>query len=443
VRTLAQRGEMLERPLPHDADAERALLGSVLLDNSLLDEIAAALTPGDFYVRAHYHVFVAMIALRDSGVEINPFTLKNQLTAEGVFEQAGGLGFISGLSYGLPFGMRPRPLTSIVREKSYLRSLIKLANRLASDALEGEDPPSTIAASFEQALGELRAQAGEQGGAFRTFEEVSREAAAEYEKLARGVTRATPTGYLALDRATRGGVQPGDLWVVAALTGRGKSAWAIGAARQQASLGYPCAIVSREMTDFENFSRAISPLSGVPVWRIEPGLRPDDYDRLMDFCPALGALPIFINSRTPDVFEIRAQVKDLVRRESVRTLYVDYLQLMTAGVETRNATRAQEVATVSRVLKEIAIENGIGVVALAQFNRAAMGAREEKPQIHHLAESSSIEKDASVVIILDMEEQQPNTPERECKMRIAKHRNGPELTLDFIYQGDTLTFRAA
>jgi replicative DNA helicase len=177
------------------------------------------------------------------------------------------------------------------------------------------------------------------------------------------------------------------------------------------------------------------------MWKVKPGMYPDTFQALTEWRQPVSELPIFMNSSTANIFELRPLVRDLIRTQGIRSLFIDYLQLMSVNVETKNNTRAQEVATVSRVLKEIAMENQIGVFALAQFNRG--GAHNEHPELHHLAESSGIEKDASLVLILDMPQQKEMEANRPCTMRIAKHRNGPLLSLDYVYRGDILTFQEA
>lgn len=434
------RDELLERPLPNDAASERALLGAIILDNHLRDEAASLLAPDDFYVPANRRIYVAMLSLE--GVEINPITLGNYLKTQGEYEAVGGFPYISDLSHGLPRFSSVKTYAKLIREKSLLRQLIRLGSRLTSDALEGETEGRELLNQFDSALAEMRNRHGEASGGFRQFQEVAQDALEYYERLARGEHNAIPTGYSLLDKTARGGIHQGELWVVAALTGKGKSAWAIGAARQIAQQGNTVGIVSREMSDLENFIRAHSAVSGVPAWHISTGLRPWDYERLRDSASLVADLPIWIDSRTSNLYEIRSKVKDL-KRKGLTCLFVDYLQLLTVSKDAPYSTRAQEVAACSRILKEIAMDNQIGVFALAQFNR--MAAHNEKPEIHHLAESGNIEKDADLVLILDMEEQKAGEKlgERNCTMRIAKHRNGPLLSLKYRYSGDTLTFSEA
>lgn len=429
----------LEKSLPSDPESERAVLGSILLNNHLIRQAAANCQPDDFYSQTNRRIYTAMFALHDACVEINPVTICHQLEVTGT-KQQGDLAYCVGLTNGLPQFSNINIYVTILKQKKALRRFARLGADLSARAIDN-DEINELASYAEATAAEIRQQAGVTGGAFRSFSEVAEEALQQYERLHQGDSRAVPTGYADLDRATRGGIQPGELWVVAALTGKGKSAWAIGAARQQALLGFPCAFVSREMSDFENFARAHSAISGVPAWRIQPGMWPDDYHALMDTWDTARGLPIYINSRTANIFEIRSQVRELVHGTSkVRALFVDYVQLMGVTLDSRATTRAQEVATVSRVLKEIALECEIGVFALAQFNRYA--AHGERPEIHHLAESSGIEKDASLVLILDMAEPREGERLRDCKMRIAKHRNGPLLSLAYKYDGATLTFKS-
>lgn len=428
---------MLEKQLPNNVDTERAILGGIILSNKLADSVA--LQPDDFYLATHKKIFTAMLELSAANVEISPVTLASQLGAD--LAAVGGITYLSNLTHGVPQFSNVTPYVTTLKDKSALRKLAKLGDALTARALEEDETPGQIAAFVEEAAAEIRARSGAESAGFAPLPNAAGESEAYLEKLHHGDSSAILTGYSELDKVTRGGIQPGDLWVIASLTGKGKSAWAIGAARQQAERGVPVAFVSREMSTQENFNRIISAVSKVPVWAIKPGISTMDYDLLRQWLPVVGKLPIWMNSRTSNIFEIRSQVRDLVRREGVRTLFVDYLQLLSTNSDSKNSTRAQEVATVSRVLKEIAMDCGIGVFALAQFNRYA--AHGERPEIHHLAESSGIEKDASLVLILDMEEQTPGVGRRNCKMRIAKHRNGPLLTLDYVYNGDILTFESA
>lgn len=423
--------------IPHSAELEDLLLGSVLVSPFTLGRITAELGPDDFYRQNARQLFVAMIELEQANVEINQLTLIHHLDSASV--RYADAGYICGLTLGLPELRSPAPLIAKLKALTASRNLLRLASSITNQIADVD--PIELLDTAEHSLADIRRRIGSVSKSFREMSAIDVEAGEQIENLHKGLSTAIPTGYKTLDRATRGGNQPGDVWVVASLTGRGKSSWALGAARMQAVAGIPVGIVSREMSDFENYCRMLSAASGVPMWRIKPGMYPDTYYCLQEWRPFTSTLPIAINSQTANIFEIRSQVKELAREGKIKSLFVDYLQLLGVSPETKMSSRAQEVSTVSRVLKEIAMENQIAVFALAQFNRYA--AHGERPEIHHLAESSGIEKDASVVLILDMPEQKEGETDRECDMRIAKHRNGPCLTLKYRYRGDILTFEEA
>jgi replicative DNA helicase len=424
--------------VPHDAESERALIGSVFISNHLAPRLVADLQLDDFHVVTNRHIFTAFIGLSEVNAEITPVTVNQFLRASGTAEQ-GLISYCADLLVNRIVGS-PAPYIASLKENSTKRRILQAAESAKTRIADGESSQETLR-NLEDSVAEIRQRSGAQTSSFRSMSEVMKETEIQLDRLRHGDSQAVPTGFKSLDQTTRGGIQPGDVWVVASLTGRGKSSWALGAARYQAEQGIPVAVVSREMSDYENSARMLSAVSQVPAWKIDAGMRPDIHEWLMQWTPILAGLPMWLNSRTGNIFEIRTQIKELVKRHGVRSLFVDYLQLMNVTMETKNSTRAQEVATVSRVLKEIAMENQIGVFALAQFNR--MGAHNELPELHHLAESSGIEKDASLVLVLDMDKPQDGVPDRNCTMRIAKHRNGPLLSLAYQYKGETLTFQEA
>lgn len=414
------------------------MIGSVFITNHMADRLISELQPDDFYSVLNRQIFIGFIGLREANSEITPVTVDGYLRAVGVAHQ-GLVAYCGDLLSALIIGS-PAPYIASLKENASKRRILQAAESAKARIDDGEAAQEVLR-HLEESVAEIRERSGLQGSAFRPMSEVMKDTVAQLDRLLAGVSSAVPTGFAMLDRSTRGGIQPGDVWVIASLTGRGKSSWALGAARHQAEHGIPVAIVSREMSDYENSARMLSAVSQVAAWKIDTGLQPSVHQWLIDWVPHLSGLPMWLNSRTANIFHVRTQMKELVRGQGIRSLFVDYLQLMGVTLETKNNTRAQEVATVSRVLKEIAMENQIGVFALAQFNR--QGAHGELPELHHLAESSGIEKDASLVLVLDMEKPKEGERERGCTMRIAKHRNGPLLSLAYKYRGDILSFEEA
>lgn len=419
----------MDRELPNEPEAERAVLGGIILENVLMSQAMAHLEPNDFYNKLNQKIYIRMCELSECSVDIDAITI----CQNGIGSQ---VRYVADLTYGLPRALNLVNYIKILKDKSATRRFIRLSAEIEARAMDGDDVVS-LAAHIDAVTSDIRKGAGIAGGAFRSFSEVAKEASATYEALHRGVSHCAPTGFASLDRATRGGIHPGDVWVVMALTGNGKSSWLLNAARHQGEKGIPSAIVSREMSDFENFARIHSSISGVAAWKIQPGIWPEDFHRLNDTCHVLSNLPIWINSRTGSVYELKQQVKDLVKNHAIRVLYVDYLQLMSAS-SGKTSTRAGEVEAISRTLKEIAMEHQIGVVSLSQPSRE--GARAPKVKASHNRESSAIEDDASVVLVIDMPEDREGLSEWECTMRIDKHRMGPKLSLSYRYNGQTLTF---
>lgn len=410
------------------AQDERIVVGALIVQPSLMAHVQD-LRPEDFYTPSTRAAFVSILACYEGGFEIDTISISRASKVS-----------VSDLTACVNDGLSITSLkgqVTRIKDASFRRRIDRIGESLQQRAAE-EDSVQTILADAEESLADIRRQIGGTAKAFRSMVEIDQEVGHEFERLHKGDSSAVPTYYYSLDRVTRGGIQPGDVWVIASLTGRGKSSWALGAARTQAMAGIPVGFVSREMSDYENYVRVLCAASKVPMWRVKPGMFPDTFQSLTEWRQPVSELPIFMNSSTANIFDLRPLVRDLVRTQGIKCLFIDYLQLMSVNTETKNNTRAQEVATVSRVLKEIAMENQIGVFALAQFNRG--GANNEHPELHHLAESSGIEKDASLVLILDMPQPKELETDRECKMRIAKHRNGPLLSLDYIYRGDILSF---
>lgn len=417
--------------LPNDQLAEQSIIGALMINEALIGQ--ASLPPEDFYWPSTREAFRAILALRDEQIELSPPSIHYRTAdtnhAVSVVELSNMLDAARGITV-------IHEQVEAVREKARKRRIAKVSAALQSGALAGECSLDLIHQG-EAALAELRLALGDTTGAFRSLKEIDTESGVEYARLRRGESNAVPTGFNQLDYTARGGIQSGEVWVIAALTGRGKSSWALNAARYQAEQGYPVAFVSQEMSDYENYTRLVCGAASIPAWRVRAGMFQDTYDLLNEWRKPVSELPMYINSTTASVAELKILVKELVRARGIRSLFVDYLQLLESDAK-NSSSRAMDVASTSRALKRIAMENKIGVFALAQFNR--MASHGDRPELHHLAESGGIEKDASLVLILDMNEQKDGETLRPCTMRIAKHRNGPLMSLKYNYRGDTLTF---
>ncbi|HEX8723068.1 MAG TPA: DnaB-like helicase N-terminal domain-containing protein, partial [Pyrinomonadaceae bacterium] len=216
------REQMLERPLPHSADAERAILGAIVLDNALVNQAIELLRPEDFYVRAHQFVFRAMISLSERGSEINPILIGEELRREGALEQTGGIAFISELTYGLPHFTNVAAYAKVVKDHSLMRQLVKVANKITSEALEGEDEASLILDHAEQMIFALADERTRQG--FAHIKPVADQLLEKVQEMAGRSAMLTglTTGFTELDTMTSG-LQPSDLVIVAARPSMGKT----------------------------------------------------------------------------------------------------------------------------------------------------------------------------------------------------------------------------
>lgn len=419
--------------LPSALDAEKTILGSIIIQNELLDEVAAQLKPQDFYSGLHNRVFAAMIDLRRGGSDIDAVTLSTVLQN---LPNPPSVAELASLDYGVPGGLAIRSYVAQVREKAALRKIARLGAEMGRMACDGESSIGELSQFAENCMAKIVGDSGATGAAFRPFAEIADETVDALVRLRDGENINIATGLSSLDFLTRGGITPGDAWVIAALTGKGKSALAWQIMRSIAGRGIPVAAISREMSDIENYLRCISASGKINLYKVRPRMDAFTYQRSIEAAQDIAGLPIFLNSRTANIYELKPQIKALVKQQGVRVLFVDYLQLLSAGVGGDNRTR--EIEAISRTLKEIALDLNIGVVALAQFNRH--GAYEGKPQLHHLDGSSQIEKDCSVGLIIDLGEQQEGSEMRDAVIRIAKQRNGQQAEIPYKYRGEFLTF---
>lgn len=263
---------------------------------------------------------------------------------------------------------------------------------------------------------------------------------AVYEDFHAGRSYAVSSGFDKLDDAILDGFSRGDEHIIVAFTGQGKSALALNCAKNQASAGMCVGVVSREMAEIENVMRLQSSATGVERWKMRKGLTLTDFYTLNDNLEDLGRLPIAFDVRTTDVESLRPQVRKMVEVYDMKILYVDYLQLMTSS---KNSSRAEEVAAVSRGLKLIAMENKIPVVSLCQFNRSAVTAS-VFDLLSFLKESSGIEQDASTIIYLQIEKTEEPKTMKDGLITILKNRNGAVFSkVPMTYRGEIFQFYEA
>lgn len=433
---VRNREEMLERPLPHSVEAERAILGSILLDNRLIKDARRLLVYSDFYVRAHQFVFMAMCSLDDRREEIDPLLLSEELRREGVLEQAGGMTFIGELTYGLPHFTNVAAYAEVVLGKSDTRQLIKVANRITSMCLEEEELPETLkehARTMVLAVTDnearLKRLAGKQDD-WITLEDAAREMEeVVYPNYFHKRHTGLSTGYPELDAALgANGFDFDELIVIAGRTSFGKTTLALNLARNQAEYllargeGETIGFVSREMGKQRLFRRIHAMTSQIEAGLIRPGMWDKTLARLLASVREVGRLPILIDERSSTLAQLDRQLAYGVEKRKMRACYIDYIQLMAAESK-RSWNRAAEVSEVARGLIELKKRYGIPLIPLSQLSRENMK-EDRRPVLTDLRESGDIEQAADTVIFVHGPEAERGETLRKLQFIIAKQRDG-------------------
>jgi replicative DNA helicase len=428
--------QVLERTLPSNVDAERSLLGSVLVNNENYYRIVESLRPEDFYLDAHRIVFRTMTALMEASRAIDLITLQDHLLKNSSLENAGGIGYLSGLLDGIPHLVNIEHYIEIVRDKALMRQIINTASKTMADAFDQAEAADVILDKAEQALFTLSERRTRTGFvSVREMEEDQKRLLTklyEDKEMITGVS----TGFTDLDRMTSG-FQPGDLVILAARPSMGKTALALNMAEHVAlRKGLPVGIYSLEMSRQQLLMRFLCAESLVDAHKVRTGyIGKDDFRQLIDALAAVTRSPLFIDdSSSLTIMEMRAKARRLKAEHGLSLLIVDYLQLMSGYGRVEN--RVQEISGISRGLKGLAKELEVPIIALSQLSRAPEQRQgDHRPQLSDLRESGSIEQDADVVLFIYREEVYKQDEENAGKadLIISKQRNGPIGTVKLAF----------
>ena len=424
-----------DRVLPHNAEAERTVLGSVLVDNAAFNSAAEVLTRDDFYREAHRRIFDAMAALSERSQSIDLVTLKEELGRASALEAAGGAAYLASLVDGLPRIVNVDQWSRIIKEKAVLRNLIHASNRIVQSCYAAEDDASVILDRAEKSIFDIAERRIRQGfvaikeivkGSFRTIDQLSQ---------SKDVVTGLPTGFVDLDEKTSG-LQKGDLIIVAARPAMGKTSLCLNIAQNASQrTGETVGVLSLEMSKEQLVLRMLCADARVDAHRLRTGnLGEKDWARLAKAYADLSASKIFIDdSATLTPLEMRAKCRRLKAEHGLGLVIVDYLQLVTGAGRIEN--RQQEIASISRSLKGLAKELECPVMALSQLSRAPEARTEKRPQLSDLRESGAIEQDADVVMFIYREEEYKATDENRgiAEIIIGKQRNGPTGTVRLAF----------
>lgn len=418
------------RTPPHSLEAEQAVLGGLMLDNTTWEKVADRIREEDFYRQDHRLVFRAMAELSEQDQPFDAVTLAEWLQARSKLEQAGGLAYLATLARDTPTAANVRAYADIVRERSVLRQLIRVGGELAESAYRPEGRGiAELVDSAERAVFEIAERGDRAGKNYVRINELMAKAVDRLDTLVHADSHVTgvATGLSRFDEMTAG-LQPGDLVIVAGRPSMGKTSFAMNVAEYAAISGnLPTAIFSMEMSGEQLAMRLISSLGRIDQLKVRTGKLDDtDWKRVSSAISIMSKAPMFIDDTgalTPT--ELRARARRLKRDHNLGLIVVDYLQLMQVPGTREN--RATEISEICRSLKSLAKELKIPVIALSQLNRSLEQRPDKRPIMSDLRESGSIEQDADVIVFIYRDEvYDKESPDKgTAEIIIGKQRNGP------------------
>jgi replicative DNA helicase len=419
----------LEKTLPCNLEAERSVLGAILLDDTAIHAVVGTLRKEDFYLESHRRIFEKMFALTASGTAIDLITLKNELQRSDELESAGGPAYLASLTEGMPRAANVGHYAQIVKEKATLRRLIQISSEIMARSYQSEESAQEILGDVEKAVFEIAGRQFQEN--FAPIEPLVSSVYKQIEEVSNRKTQFTgvETGFAELDRMTAG-LHPADLIIVAARPGLGKTSLCLNIAQHAALKNHQSVgIFSLEMSKEQAVKRLLCAEAEVDSHNVNTGfLGKEDWSRLSRAAGALSQAKIFIDDTAGiSITETRSKARRLSLEHGLDLLIVDYLQLM-SGSSQRPENRTQEISQISRGLKALAKEINVPVLAISQLSRAIeMRRGDHRPQLSDLRESGSIEQDADVVMFIFREDVSDPTAESSgiAEIIIGKQRNGP------------------
>src|SRR5215216_6496684 len=402
---MAETIARAERTLPHNLEAERSVLGAILVHNDAFNSAAQIIDSGDFYRDAHRRIFERMVSLSERSDAIAFITLKEELSRAGELDDVGGPAYIASLADGVPRATNVEYYARIVKEKSTLRNLIFAANKILTNAYEADQESDLILDDAESAIfavADDRLKAG-----FIPMRDLVKESFPKIELLfeQKRLITGVPTGFADLDEMTRG-LQGGDLIIIAARPSMGKTSLVLNMAQYVAMQpDHTVGFFSLEMSKESLFIRLLTSEAQIDSHRLMSGaIGQKDYGRISHALETLSAMRLYIDDTASiGVLEMRAKARRLKAEHGLDLLVIDYIQLMQG--RGRFESRQQEVSAISRSLKGLAKELRCPVIALSQLSRAPEARTEKRPQLSDLRESGGIEQDADIVMFIYREEE--------------------------------------
>ncbi|HAE23489.1 MAG TPA: replicative DNA helicase [Spirochaetaceae bacterium] len=427
--------QLKDKVPPHNAEAEQASLGALLLDPDAVPHVLRYLRPEDYYVNANKYVFSAIVALFEKGQKADLITLADEMRAQGTLDNAGGPAYIAKLTDAVPSSANVEYYAQIVRDGSVRRSVIKLSADIRQKAHDDGIETSLLLDELQEHIFEISQD--RQSVTYKSVKEIVPETMKLIEKLSKSTSQYTgvPAGYPDLDSMTSG-FHDSELIIIGARPSVGKTAFALNVAahmalREKASVGF----FSLEMPDVQLMNRLLASEARINSEKVRSGLiKPSDIQSLMDAASRLYEAPLYIVD-VPNIklLDLRSLARRMKSERNIQVLFIDYLTLVTH--ENSDLPRWEQISSISRSLKALARELRIPVVALSQLKREAEG---KQPSMADLRESGSIEQDADVIMFLHrdreiekrMDERSPYIP---TELIVAKQRNGPVGMVNLLF----------
>ncbi|MEK7579061.1 MAG: replicative DNA helicase [Patescibacteria group bacterium] len=434
------------RTPPQDLEAERALLGSILLRPEAMHEVIDTVSIESFYAQKHSMIFSAMFDLFKKNEPIDLVSVSSRLKELKQLESIGGMSYLASLVETVPSSMNVKHYAEIVRRKHTMRLLIEVGVHLNELGFSEEEDLDELLDQAQKKVFEVTNASTHQK--FIALSHVLDEAFERFDRLHKSTDelRGVPTGFAELD-SRLAGFQKSDLIIIAARPSMGKTSLALDIARNTALRhGKKVGIFSLEMSSQQLVDRLLASEAQVDAWNLRTGkLRTDDeFNRISEALSRLSQANIFIDDQPANnILKMRSVARRLKSEHGLDLLIVDYLQLMAPSTKMKSDSMVQQVTEISRALKQLARELDVPVIALSQLSRA-IEQRRGRPQLSDLRDSGSIEQDADVVMFIHSDDRYKEASEKSniVEIIIAKHRNGPTGTLELFFDNKRATFRS-
>lgn len=434
-----------ERIPPQNLDAEKSLLGAILISEESLPDITEIVKPKDFYDIRHQHIYNAMWSLYDRHIPVDLLTVRDELKKKKVAEVAGGAAYLSELTNFVPTAAHARAYAEMVQKAAVRRRLISAAAAITENAYDEESETLELLGEAEKSLFEVSAENVHND--LISISDLLSDTFDRLEKLHKnkGSIAGYKTGYPDLDRMTAG-FHKSDLIILAARPAMGKTALALNLANNVANINKkPVLIFSLEMGQQQLINRMLADASGVESFKLETGgFSGEDFSKISEGMAALAEAPIFIDD-TPGLtaMEMRTKARRAKKEHGeLGLIIVDYLQLMSGSSKRASENRVQEISEISRGLKLIARELDVPVIALSQLSRTVESRSPQIPMLSDLRESGSIEQDADIVMFIYREDYyNPDTDRQNITdLILAKHRRGATGNVELYFDKERVRF---